>query len=78
LAINLRVTEIGEFVKHYSCERRLKLDLDSDIERSLPFFSRLLNPIDPVLQISGGMREDGWEKQLRDQGVESLFASGSC
>jgi len=76
LAINLRVTEIGEFVKHYSCERRLKLDLDSDIERSLPFFSRLLNPIDPVLQISGGMREDGWEKQLRDQGVESLFASG--
>src|SRR5690242_17713313 len=69
----VRVTEIGEFLRHHSCERRFKLEADGRrAARSLPFAERLFNALDPVLQEIGRMREDGWEQSLKDDGFADL------
>ena len=65
----VRVTELGEFIRFDSCERRLKLGFDNRAEaRRLPFAERLFNTIDPVLKESGRRREQEWEEQLIEAG----------
>lgn len=63
----IRVTDIGEYIRHRCCERRFKLGYDNrSLGRRLPFAERLFNPLDPVLQAAGRVREDEWERSLRD------------
>lgn len=70
---SIRVTDIGEFIRHDSCARRFKLNLDDmALARLLPFFDRLFNPLDLVLQQSGRQKEDEWERELKQAGFVSL------
>lgn len=67
----LRVTDIGEFIRHDSCERRFKLGLGNrDLTRALPFFDRFLNTMDPVLKAQGHEREEEWAQSLKDEGFQ--------
>ena len=73
----ITVTQIGEFVRHHGCERRLRLEHDGRAEaQSLPQITRLFSPLDPVLQEAGRQREDGWEQQLVNAGLAPLFPQG--
>jgi hypothetical protein len=64
---HIGIERIGEYIQRNSCPRRFKLDLDGRQKaREAPFFTRLLNPVDPVLQASGSLHEAEWEKNLRD------------
>jgi len=56
---SVRVTEIGEFIQHKQCERRFKLEInDRKLAKQIPLGGRFFNPIDPVLQASGKLKED--------------------
>jgi hypothetical protein len=67
----VRATEIGEYIRHNSCERRFKLEYDGRREADkLPFASRFFNSIDPVLQAAGRRYEDQWEQYLRRSGLQ--------
>ncbi len=69
----VRVTEIGEYIRHSSCARRFKLEHNNRSEaKELPFYDRLFNPIDLVLQQSGRKREDEWEQSLIRSGLTRL------
>jgi hypothetical protein len=70
---DVRVTEIGEYLRHHSCERRFKLEANGrQAARALPFAERLFNALDPVLQEIGRMREDAWEQSIKDDGFTDL------
>jgi hypothetical protein len=65
IATTVRVTEIGEFIRNRSCERRFKLEYNGRAEtRNIPFFDRLFTPLDPVLSEVGRERENEWEQML--------------
>jgi hypothetical protein len=69
----LRVTEIGEYIRHDSCARRFKLEANHREEaRKLPFAERLFNALDPVLQDAGREREEEWEALLSKSGYRVL------
>ena len=69
----IRVTQIGEYVRHSSCERRFKLDSDERrLTRALPFFYTLSGTMDPVLAESGRQRELEWEGHLQAAGLTDL------
>jgi len=69
----ITVTDIGEYVRHQSCDRRFYLKVHYDDEvRVLPFFDRLLNTLEPVLAEVGRKREDQWHDELRDHGYRDL------
>lgn len=73
----IRVTEIGEFIRHHSCQRRFKLEHNNrELARLLPFSERLFNPLDPVLQEMGRCRENEWEGSLIDVGFTRIPDSG--
>lgn len=72
----VRVTEIGEYIRHHSCERRFKLDFDRRAEaQRYPLYNRLFNSIDPVLQAVGKMREDDWEDYLQAENFQRLIVT---
>lgn len=72
-AKKLRVTEIGEYIRHRSCERRFRLEINGRKEaRKLPFAERLFNALDPVLQETGKDREKEWEQTLQASGLTDL------
>lgn len=69
----VRVTEIGEYIRYRSCDRRFKLGHDNRrLAKGLPFAQRLFNTLDPVLQEAGRRREDEWETSLKSAGIEDL------
>jgi len=69
----VRVSEIGEFIRFRSCERRFKLGLqDRRLAKHVPFSERLFNTLDPVLQEVGRTAEDKWEAALRGRGLADL------
>lgn len=71
----IRVSEIGEFIRFQSCERRFKLGLSNRaLARAVPFSERLFNSLDPVLQAVGEEAENKWERALAAQGVTALGA----
>ncbi len=73
----VRVTQIGEYIRHGSCERRFKLDSDERrLTRSLPFFYSLSGTMDPVLAEAGRWREQEWEAHLRTAGLRDLCRYG--
>jgi hypothetical protein len=64
-AYPVRVTEIGEYIRHNLCERRFKLEFrNREIANQLPFAARFYNPIDPVLQATGEDRENQLAHEL--------------
>jgi predicted RecB family nuclease len=69
----LRVSEIGEYIRHQSCQRRFKLEMNHRrLARRLPFVERLFNTLDPVLQAEGRKREEEWEASLQEAGLADL------
>jgi hypothetical protein len=71
---SIKVTDLGEFIRHESCERRFKLGFNkSEIAQEIPFFRRVLNSIDPVLQASGRKRENDWAIALEADGLVDVF-----
>ncbi len=72
----VRVSEIGEYIRHHSCERRFKLEINNRAEsKTLPFANRLFNALDPVLQEAGRARENAWESSLLQSGVAAIAPS---
>ena len=66
-------TQIGEYVRRHSCQRRFKLDFDSRSEvKRVPFAERLFNELDPVLQEEARRRENEWERSLQEDGYQSI------
>ncbi|MQG91107.1 AAA domain-containing protein [Pseudomonas sp. MN1F] len=71
--LSLKVTDIGEYIRHHSCARRLKLGKDEQqLRRDLPFYNRLFNPLDPVLRTAGADREDEVDDGLVGEGFVDL------
>lgn len=72
--IRVNVTEIGEFIRHQSCDRRFKLDCNNrqEAREGIPFFDRLFNPLDLVLKRAGDEKEDEWELQLKSAGFRAI------
>ncbi len=69
----LRATDIAQYVRHHSCERRLRLGYDNRAATDeLPFAERLFNSLDPVLQLRGEQLENEWADSLRDEGIEEI------
>ncbi len=71
--ISLTATDLGEYVRHHSCDRRFHLAVHAEREvATLPFFVRLRDAIDPVLAEVGRRREDQWEADLVAAGFRDL------
>jgi hypothetical protein len=71
-------TDVGEFIRHESCERRFKLDYNhQDEAKKLLFWHRLQNPLDLALKRTGFAREDEWEAQLMNAGAFRIENEGS-
>lgn len=78
-AATIRVSEIGEFIRHQSCERRFKLESNRRrLARRLPFAERLFNSLDPVLREAGKEREDEWEESLRTAGLTEISPTAAA
>lgn len=72
-ALRVSVSDIGEFVRFQSCERRFKLSYNKRQEaRRLPFYERLFNVLDPILAQAGADREQAWASQLIESGYTEL------
>ncbi|MFZ0011558.1 MAG: AAA domain-containing protein [Halobacteriota archaeon] len=72
-------TDIGEYIRHQSCERRFKLDYNRQEEaKKLLFWGRLQNPLDLALQRAGSAREDEWETQLINAGAFRVVDNHLC
>lgn len=64
----LLASEIGEFIRFASCQRRFKLAYNNrELAKKLPFVGRLFRSMDPILQMAGRQREEEWEKSLELQ-----------
>lgn len=75
-SVTVRVSEIGEFIRFQSCERRFKLGLaNRALARQVPFSERLFNTLDPVLQAVGEEAEDAWERALAARGVRPMSSA---
>ncbi len=74
----IRVTELGEFIRHNSCERRFKLEYNARNEATkLPFAARFFNSIDPVLEEAGREHEKRWEDYLKRSGLADVTGFSS-
>lgn len=70
---HIRVTDIGEYVRHQSCARRFALGYDNQAAfKALPFSGRPYNLMDPVLAEAGKQREQDWAQSLEDLGFRAL------
>ena len=71
-----RVTDIGDFVRHHSCQRYFRLSHNQrELYRKLPFAGRPFHVIDPVLLEAGRTREDAWAESLRLAGAQELVVA---
>ncbi len=72
----VRVTDIGEYIRHQSCQRRFKLGYnDGELFSKLPFSGKPLHTMDPVLAEQGARREDEWAESLEDAGIINLHTA---
>ncbi|OWK38432.1 hypothetical protein [Fimbriiglobus ruber] len=55
--ISITVNDVGEYIRHQSCDRRFFLKTHPDEVARLPFFERLLDSVEPVKQAIGRDRE---------------------
>lgn len=57
MAKKVRVTDIGEYIRHQSCQRRFRLGHnDGELFEKLPFSGKPLHTMDPVLAEQGARR----------------------
>lgn len=70
----INVTDIAEYIRYQSCERRFKLKFNNyELAKKVPFYELIFSTsLDPVLELSGRKREDEWEESLKRQGFTSL------
>ncbi|MDY3556217.1 AAA family ATPase [Gemmata sp. JC717] len=73
--LTITATDLGEYVRHHSCDRRFHLAVHAARETEpLPFFDRLRTDLDPVLAELGRQRENQWEAELIAAGFRDLAA----
>ena len=76
--LSATVSEIGEYIRYRSCQRRFKLGFNQREEaKRLPFAERLFNTIDPVLKDAGRKREEEWEQSLQRAGFGDVCPAGA-
>ncbi len=72
----ITVTDLGEYIRHHSCDRRFFLKVNDKREvQVLPFFDRLGGTLEPVLASVGKSRETQWEEELREAAFCDLAAT---
>src|ERR1700685_1067649 len=71
--LKISVTELGEYIRYESCQRRFKLTLLQDeIPDQIPFAPRVFSVLDIALQEMGKRREQEWENSLLAKGFVCL------
>lgn len=71
---SVRVTDIAEYIRYQSCDRRFKLKFnDYEIAKQVPFSELIFaTSLDPVLEEEGRRREKEWESSLQKDGLINL------
>ncbi|MGB1013416.1 MAG: PD-(D/E)XK nuclease family protein, partial [Nannocystaceae bacterium] len=70
-----RVTDVGEFIRHQSCQRRFKLAHNNQaLYEQLPIAKQPFHVLDPVLMAAGKRREQQWAQTLVQAGLTDLAA----
>ncbi len=74
----IRVTDIGEYIRYHSCDRRFKLKFNNYEEAKKVPFSELIfeTSLDPVLEEAGRVRENEWEASLQQKGLIDITQCG--
>jgi hypothetical protein len=72
---SIKVTDIAEYIRYKSCDRRFKLKLNKyEIAKQVPFYELIFSTsLDPVLEEAGHRREKEWESSLQKMGLLSLI-----
>ncbi len=72
--LSIRATDVGEYIRYHSCDRRFKLKLNNYKEaKKLPFFELIFETsLDPVLEAVGRTKELEWEQSLMQSGLVPL------
>lgn len=69
----IRVTDLGEFVRHKSCQRRFRLGYNNqEAFKTLPHTGRPYATMDPVLAEHGKVSEAAWARDLEALGFIEL------
>jgi Domain of unknown function DUF83 len=70
----VRVTDIAEYIRYQSCDRRFKLKFDNyELAKQIPFSELIFaTSLDPVLEEEGRRREKEWETSLQKDGLCDL------
>lgn len=65
--LSIKATDISEYIRYQSCDRRFKLKLnDFILAKQLPFAQLIFDiSLDPVLEGAGRIREDEGETSLQ-------------
>lgn len=71
---SVRATDIAEYIRYQSCERRFKLKFkDYELAKQIPFYELIFaTSLDPVLEEAGRRRETAWEESLQKDGFMNL------
>jgi len=72
--LSIRVTDIGEYIRFHSCDRRFKLRFNGEElakQHPLYYISRQ-TLLDPVLQLAARNRENEWESSLQQRRLIDL------
>lgn len=74
---SVRVTDIAEYIRYKSCDRRFKLKYkDYETAKKFPYHNLIFSTsLDPVLEEAGRKREREWEKSLQQQGFRNLTST---
>lgn len=73
--LSVSVTDIAEYIRYQSCDRRFKLTYNGDeLAKKHNFIYNLIQAtsLDPVLKAEGRKREDEWDKSLQKEGLVDL------
>ncbi|MBA3920984.1 MAG: hypothetical protein H0X31_04425 [Nostocaceae cyanobacterium] len=71
---SVRATDIAEYIRYQSCDRRFKLKFnDYELAKKIPFSNLIFDTsLDPVLEEEGRRRENEWEASLQKDGLVNL------
>jgi hypothetical protein len=82
IEFSLKVTDIAEYIRYQSCDRRFKLKYDKykQVRDDIPSFSQLIfnTSLDPVLEAEGRKREEDWAKSLDKEGFNRLIVTSDA
>jgi len=71
---SVRATDIAEYIRYQSCDRRFKLKFNNyELAKQIPFSELIFaTSLDPVLEEAGRIRESEWETSLQKSGFLDL------